>query len=192
VSAYGIQDFQVLGYPGWVRSDSFDVEAKSGEESAAKPEQADFNARLQARLRSLLAERCQLVARRSTKSQLAWVLTVDRGGSKMHPAEPHPAPTIFHPFAFTADAMTMTELSAALSRIIQRVVVDQTELRGAYKVDLRWSRSSETLEVPTATPGPDVPEIPGALREQLGIRLARRDAMVDVLIVEGIQRPSAN
>jgi uncharacterized protein (TIGR03435 family) len=192
MSAYGLQDFQVLGYPAWVGSESFDVEAKSGEDSTAKREQAALKARLQARLRSLLAERCQLVARTNTKSQLAWVLTVDPGGLRMHPAGPDPGPTIFHPFAVTAGAMTMAEFSAALSNIIHGVVADQTGLVGTYKVDLRWSSSPETLEMRKATPGPDVPEIPGALREQLGLRLTKRNAIVDVLIVEGIQRPSAN
>jgi uncharacterized protein (TIGR03435 family) len=192
MSAYGLQDFQVLGYPAWVGSEPFDVEAKSGEDSTAKREPAALKAGLQARLRSLLAERCQLVARTDTKSQLAWVLTVDSGGLKMHPAGPDPAPAIFYPFAVTAGAMTMTEFSAALSNVIHGVVVDQTGLGGAYKVDLRWSPSPETLEMRTATPGPDVPEIHGALREQLGLRLTRRNAIVDVLIVEGIQRPSAN
>jgi uncharacterized protein (TIGR03435 family) len=190
MSAYG-RTFRCSAIP-WVRSDSFDVEAKSGEESTAKTDRANLNARLQARLRSLLAERCQLVARRSTKSQLAWVLAPDRSGSKMHPAEPDPAPTVFHPWALTAGAMTMTELSAALSEIIHGPVVDQTGLHGAYKVDLRWAPSPETLEMRKATLGPDVPEMSGALREQLGLRLTRQDAMVDVLIVEGIQRPSAN
>ncbi len=192
VTAYGLQDFQVIEYPGWVSSDSFDLEAKSGEASAAKADQVAFNAGVQARLRTLLAERCQLVVRRATKSQLAWVLTVDRRGSKMQMAESDPSPTIFHPSSFTAGAMTMPELSTALSRIMQAVVVDQTRLNGAYKIDLRWSRPSETLAMPKATPGPDVPEMPGALRGQLGLSLSRRDAMVDVLIVEGIQKPSAN
>ncbi len=192
VSAYGLQDFQVLGYPNWVRSDSFDVEAKSGEEPAAKADQGGFNARVQTRLRTLLAERCQLVVRRSAKSQLAWVLTVDRRGLKMPSAERDPEPTNFHPSSFTAGAMTMPELSTALSRIMQSVVVDQTGLSGAYKIDLKWSRPSEALAKAAAAPGPDVPDMPGALREQLGLSLTRRDAMVDVLIVEGIQKPSSN
>jgi uncharacterized protein (TIGR03435 family) len=192
MSAYGLRDFQVVGYPGWVASDSFDVEAKSGEESTVNPENASRNARLQARLRSLLIERCQLTARPGTQTQMAWVLTVDRSGSKMYPAEPNPASAIFRPFALSAGAMTMTEFSAALSNIIHGVVVDQTELQGAYKIDLHWSRSTEPNETPGASASLDASQVPDALREQLGLVLTRRKAAVDILIVERIQRPSAN
>jgi uncharacterized protein (TIGR03435 family) len=191
LSAYGLKEFQVVGYPDWVASDRFDIEAKSGEAAPAQSQTAASYAKLQARLQALLAERCKLFVRPATRSQVGWALTVDRRGPKMTAAEPGPK-WVQYPFAFKADGITMAAFSAVLSNVVRGVVVDQTRLPGAYKVDFKWPRPTQTPETPSAFHGPDVHGIAVALREQLGLVLTREKVPVRILIVERIRKPSAN
>jgi uncharacterized protein (TIGR03435 family) len=191
-SAYGVADYQVLGAPGWVTSEYFDLSARSGDDPSVQPDVATAKQRLEGRLQALLAERCQLVVRRSTQKQPAWILTVDHGGSKLRPAMSDPDPTVYHIDSIHSGAITVARLSGILSTFLNGVVVDKTNMPGDYQLDLRWSRSSVPVNASTATPGTDLPELPGALRQQLGLVLTRQEAPIEVLIVERIQKPSAN
>ena len=63
-------------------------------------------------------------------------------------------------------------------------VVDDTGLTGTFDVSLHWSGEP--------TPSDDAPVLSTAIREQLGLRLERRQVRVEVLVVDHIERPSAN
>jgi uncharacterized protein (TIGR03435 family) len=80
VQAYGLQDFQLTGGPGWLTSDRFDIEATPG--AGISPTQAQTQEMLQ----SLLEERFQLKVRRETKNLPAYNLVVAKGGLKMKPS----------------------------------------------------------------------------------------------------------
>ncbi|MCU1337323.1 MAG: peptidase BlaR1 [Bryobacterales bacterium] len=193
MTAYGVQEFQVVGYPTWVGSDRFDVEAKSGEPPPAKPLLPQSNPTLSASLRSLLADRCNLVVQRTTKTQDALVLKVAPHGTKMRVVEPDPGKYIRRPFSLHAEGMTMPELARNLSIIVRAPVTDQTGLTGAYGIDFRYSESPEMMAGRTMAPQPsDLPDVFRALIEQLGLVLVKQKAPIEVLVVKEIQRPSAN
>ena len=61
-------------------------------------------------------------------------------------------------------------------------MVDKTALSGLYAVSLRYAIANTD----------DVPDITTALREQLGLMLQSVDAPTDVLVIDHIERPSAN
>lgn len=63
-------------------------------------------------------------------------------------------------------------------------VVDETGLSGTYDFNLQWS--------PDAAPGGDLPALPTALQEQLGLRLERRRIMAEFFVVDRFERPTAN
>ena len=106
----------------------------------------------------------------------------------------------------SSNRQTMDGLAAQLSNSFDRLVIDQTGLKGKYDLKLRYDPSSmpggrtgskEALD-PTpsggdpanrTSPGPDNPPgIFNALQEQLGLRLESRKGPVDVLVIDHVQK----
>ena len=80
--------------------------------------------------------------------------------------------------------MSMTDLARILSRYTRQYPVrDLTGLNDEYKINLSFTTRPDSLQYPT---------LEGALQGQLGLvlRLTKGDA--DVLIVDSIERPTAN
>ena len=93
----------------------------------------------------------------------------------------------------------MTALATALSRtyvsLLGRNVIDATGLTGPYDVHLKWARDSLSAPAgPNATPLSDAtgPSIFTALQEQLGLKLESTKGPVEVLVIDHVERPSAN
>ena len=81
--------------------------------------------------------------------------------------------------------MSMKDLTVTLTGASGRPVFDKTGLAGNYEVDLKWTPA---LGADTS----DTVSIFTALQEQLGLKLESATAPLDVLIVDRVQRPSAN
>ena len=90
--AYDVRDFQVSGGPGWIATQRFDVLARP--EGAPVDGQADFakmnddqrktmRVQIGERLRTLLADRFQLVVHREVKEQPIYALVLAKNGSKL-------------------------------------------------------------------------------------------------------------
>jgi uncharacterized protein (TIGR03435 family) len=78
----------------------------------------------------------------------------------------------------------MSEFAWALSRTQatgDRVVVDQTALKGTYDFELKWVRE-----------GAEGPSIFEALPEQLGLKLDSKKAPVELVVIEHVERPTEN
>ena len=102
----------------------------------------------------------------------------------------------------------MPMLVGALSMVTHRVVVDRTGLSGRYDFTLNWIPDETQLR----QGGPEGPEGPGggaqapggpppessgpdlftAIQEQLGLKLKPQKAPVDVLVIQHMEKPSAN
>lgn len=99
---------------------------------------------------------------------------------------------------------TTSFLADVLTQQLGRPVVDDTGLKGRYDLTLRWTPAeNQKLLLMRATGGnpgigkvatvePSGPSIYTAVREQLGLKLKAEKAPVDVLVIERINRPSAN
>ena len=70
----------------------------------------------------------------------------------------------------------------------ERQVVDQTGLTAAYDFDLIWTPAED----PAGEDAAARPSLFTAVEEQLGLRLVATRALVDALVVEHIERPTAN
>ena len=80
---------------------------------------------------------------------------------------------------------TMAWLARRLARDLKQQVVDATELKGEYDIDLRW--------VSSATVDPAGPDLIEAVRTQLGIRLTSRKGPIDIVVVDHAERvPTGN
>jgi uncharacterized protein (TIGR03435 family) len=214
--AYGrpqqpLADFQVVGGPDWASSDHFDVAATvegSQDSSGPAPE-------MLTRLRSLLADRFGLVAHRETRTLPVYALRLDRSDRKLGrelrlsgldcgarqnsgdvPAgDPPPCGAMLAPGLLASGGMTMEQFATALSRFVNRVVVDQTRLKGYYEAQLEFTPDRVGgLELPPdfQPPPTDAPSLFTALREQLGLRLVSTRGPVSVLVIDRIDHPAAN
>ena len=81
LNAFDVRHYQLVGAPDWVKSEEYDVEAKS--DAWAGVERSERSAFQKAMLRSLLAERCQFKAHEEERETALYELVVDKGGLKM-------------------------------------------------------------------------------------------------------------
>jgi bla regulator protein blaR1 len=71
-----------------------------------------------------------------------------------------------------------------------RAVVDQTGLKGTYDFTLTWSESLASGAGQES--GTDAPSLFTAVQEQLGLKLVPTKAPVEVIVIDHIEKPSAN
>lgn len=97
----------------------------------------------------------------------------------------------------TAGAVSMSQLALMLSQFTQRIVVDRTGLKGNFDVDLTFTPE----RIPSGPPPPGVqlppidpngPSIFTAVQEQLGLKLASERGPVEVLVIDHVERPTAD
>jgi uncharacterized protein (TIGR03435 family) len=203
--AYGVQDSQVSGGPGWINTEKFDILAKPAE--GTKPP-------LLPMLQSLLEDRFKLVIRRSTKSVAVYELKMaraDRLGPGLHELEAGTCPTGPRPVGGPAAApcggflsarnqltgrrVTMTALTSPLSTILQRPVLDKTGRGGQFDLELYWTPDE------TVAGRGDLMPVPGdasptsiftAIQEQLGLRLESARGSVEIVEIVGAEKPGEN
>lgn len=196
-NAYDMREFQVQGAPGWVRSESYDIEAKLDKATADEIQKMNPPQGGPARrqlLQSLLADRFQLKVHRETKDGSVYELVVAKSGSKLHP-EKMANGAGWGPGMIDTKGMTVANLAQMLSGVLDRPVVDKTGLAGPYSFTLKWAPDHSQAPSPggSASSTEDSgPSLPTALEEQLGLKLESAKGPVESLVIDHIERPSAN
>ena len=125
-----------------------------------------------------------------------YVLLVGKGGPKFK--ESAPDATMSAQIGvngrnqnITASNTSTDELAKMIQNVfhVDRPVVDRTELGGAYDFKIE-----ATPESRTTGDEPDLKNISifTAVQQQLGLKLESRKAMVEVLVVDHVEKPSAN
>lgn len=197
-SAYDIiMESQVSGMPGWAESDPYDVDVKVDAQTAESWKDMPYKEREkqeQPMLQALLADRCHFRAHQETKELPVYDLVIDKGGLKMKEA-----PLNEQGFygrsggssgsTFTAHATSVQSLAMSLSGDVSRIIVDKTGL-GEKKFDfeLKWSPDEQRAADPVNA-GPSLFTV---LEEQLGLKLVPDKGPVEVLVIDHMERPSAN
>jgi uncharacterized protein (TIGR03435 family) len=203
--AYHLQPFQVSGGPAWVRSEYFDVNTEATE----NPSQD----RLLLMLQALLAERFSLKMHFETKRQPVYVLAAGKTGKRPPTglqvttegscvrvdSAGQPGPTACGSLGMgmnhlEALEVSMTRFAEALTRVLDRKVIDRTGRTEEFNVSLQWlpeehqaAPSGDAIALP-----PDTPAIFTAVQEQLGLRLEPSKALIDLLVIDYAERPSEN
>ena len=209
-TGYSLRDFQITGGPGWIANDRFDIEAKSEAMAAApKPQsmtdeqRTEFERQFKERLRSLLAERFQLVAHTETKEMPIYALVQAKGGSKPQPAKEveggNRGMRMQHG-VLTGTSAPVDMLAKAMSDSVGRPVVDKTGLSGKFDWKLEWTPDAGQLQpkapgqTQEAAPAPDLsgPSLFTALQEQLGLKLESQKGPAPILVIDKVEKPSAN
>jgi len=184
--AYGVQDRQFSGansgIVGLLTSERYDIVAKS---AGLAPE-----SQLKRMLQTLLAERFQLAFHQQTKEAQVFALLADKNGPKFHESQGEGESSqqaksrLSRQWKWTS----MTQFAESLSDAMQAPVLDQTGLAAKYDFALDL-----TPYMPSTDERPDIASMMvTAIREQLGLKLESRRAPVNVMIVDRLEKPSAN
>lgn len=203
--AYDVMPFQCLGGPAWFESDRYDIEAKPDSTTEEQLQTIGMKQRMQVYQRmqqALFADRLKLKVHYETRQMTIFALVVAKGGLKMHEAKPGDSYAnglkggngkAFGGGAFmvgngkmTAQGMSMDALAGQLAATTSHIVENKTGLTGVYDFTLRYEASDP--------PPPDstAPSIYTALEEQLGLKLESSKGPVQVLVIDYVERPSAN
>jgi uncharacterized protein (TIGR03435 family) len=212
IVAYDIPRYRFSG-PDWLRSTRFNISAKIPEGTTKE----QFRSMQQ----SLLVERFKLTLHHENKEMQMYDLVVGKNGPKITqspenppPADPDapspppgppkldkdgfPIPPIVGRQWRTAMAgrrmvqpfydATMDRFAAYLANSIGRPVNDATGLKGKYDFNLKWVL--DWGGPPTDDSSPTIFE---ALQQQLGMKLESKKGMVDVLVVDHVEKtPTEN
>lgn len=194
LGAYGLHmEDQVSGIPGWAKSETYDITAKVDAETAERWKHLSWKERWaeeQAMARSMLEERCQFKAHEETKELPVYELVIAKGGLKMKEAAPSKdASESMFSGRLVAKAQQVDAIVSGFTNLAGRLIVDKTGL-GEKKFDfeLKWTSDDR----PVADGAADAPPLFVALEEQLGLKLVPAKGPVTVVVVERMERPSAN
>jgi uncharacterized protein (TIGR03435 family) len=93
----------------------------------------------------------------------------------------------------------MAEFVRMLAMLMGRPIIDQTGFTGQLDVHLSFTPDESTQGLPGARPGamseasdPNKPNIFAAMQEQMGLKLTSSKGPVEVLVIDRVERPTAN
>lgn len=199
---------QIIGGPNWLQTDRFDIDAKP--EGAGVPPIEQMKIMVQ----SLLEDRFHLKAHRDTRDLPVYDLVLTARGPKLSEDQTPPDPRQgFISFASPGQKLgalprgamrmitgpsstTLIGAAVAVSKIMtllqsssDRVIVDKTGFSGLIDVHLEFSQ-----ELATAAPGTDPSPLPSLFTaiQELGLKLDSAKAPLEVIVIDSVQKPSAN
>jgi uncharacterized protein (TIGR03435 family) len=193
--AYDLNPRTISGGPGWMNTQQFTIEAVTpGDVRPVRLEQMRM-------LRALLVERFGLKFHRQEKEFAIYALSVAKGGPKLQaaakPDDPPQLVGVVYPgkIEVPAKSVTMDDFVAMLQRAtLDRPTVNRTGLTGKYDFDLYWAPDETQYggQVPVAAADAPSPPLFTAMQEQLGLKLEAARGMVSAMVVDEVERPSAN
>ena len=186
--AYNLKNYQVSFAPSISRPDVYyDIFAKA--EGDALPTEGDFRQMLQA----LLKDRFNLRVHREMQEMPVYALVVGKNGPKFKESAPDAIPSGYggvngrNQYRKVTKG-TMEDLADGLQVYAGRPVVDRTGLTGTYDYrmeatpEFRINNNPELSDISVFT----------AVQEQLGLKLEPEKAPIEILVVDHIEKPSAN
>ena len=200
-------DNQFEGGPDWIRTDRWDFEAVA----TITPTRAQFNEML----RNMLTDRFKVRVRREQRQLPIFALLPAREDRRLGPKltsvkvdcaaykeafnklqssrpprepgaplQPQTCDTLLvanQGYRLAGRAVELSEFARTLTPYFDAPVMDRTGLPGQYDFELTFVRDPQATDgVPLAT----------ALREQLGLRVERQQAPMDVVVIESAERPT--
>lgn len=193
--AYDIEDYQLLGDPAWVKTERYSIEAKT--DSASDKPATDDQLRLM--VQALLASRFGLKIQRETRDLPVYALVVGKNGPKLPAAKDATLCDGHGCFgigkgSFSAKGATMPWTAKVLNRILDRPVLDRTQLSGNFDFTLHFdpSTASSPMMAAVSTEDSSQGSIFTAIQEQIGLKLDPRREPVEVLVIDHVERPSGN
>jgi uncharacterized protein (TIGR03435 family) len=197
LKGFHAKEFQVTGGPGWLETERYDVVAKTENTSIGDND-------LWLLLQPLLAERFKLRFHRETKQLPVYSLTVAKGGPKLKPHVGDDEPNMSGrtgsgKASFVGTKISMARLADMLGEHTDRIVLDNTGLKGFYDFKLDWARedSHEPASISMLSSlqeglGLTGPSLFTAVQEQLGLKLEPAKGPVEIIAIDSAEKASAN
>jgi uncharacterized protein (TIGR03435 family) len=198
--AYDLHPQQITGGPAWIETEKYDISAKPDTDGIPNGRQ------LKMMVQKLVAERFELKFHLDKKELSVYGISVAKTGQKLtkNDSNPNGLPGFGGggPRGMFVRNSTIEEFAHVLqSNVLERPVVDQTGL-GKQRWDfiLKWTPDASQMAAAGVPPGAQPPaadadappDIYAAMQQQLGLKLESTKAPVDVLVIDKVEKPSAN
>jgi len=182
--AYNLEEFQLSGGPSWaangsiLSSDLFEIQA------TATPGQTPTSEQFRLMLQALLADRFHLQIHQVSKQVPAYNLLVNKGGPTLK--ETAGGETAMDQnrvnrvgWRIIATNVTIQDAIGLLSLYAHRPILDKTGLTRHYDFKVKWLLDPTIADAADS----DLPSLPVALQEQLGLKLESTTAPSNDTIV---------
>jgi bla regulator protein blaR1 len=221
-NAYGVEPFQISGGPAWINSTHYDIEAKAEGNPNRSQMRLMMQALLEDRFKlKLHHETKELPVYELTAAKGGVKLQEPKQGSCISPdpsgpplppvpGQPIPCGRVLMMMSPSVVQMhggrvSMTELVRVLSNVLGRTVVDKTGFTATFDVHLEFAPDESVGGVPGPPPGPaaandstrpvPAPDLHGSIFaavQEIGLKLKSAKGPVDELIIDSLEKPSAN
>jgi uncharacterized protein (TIGR03435 family) len=188
--AYDVFAFQIVGAPSWLDRERFDIQAIPPSTASAQQDVL---------LQRLLEERFALRLRREKRDGDIYALVIAQADGRLGPnlrpftgdctpaGGQSPCRMRNGPNFTDAVGIPFSRLVGQVIGNVNRIVVDKTGLTGRFDFSYKWAN-----DLPATDAADGRVSFMTALEEQLGLRLERTTAPVDVLVIESVERPAPN
>jgi uncharacterized protein (TIGR03435 family) len=199
--AYGVHLRQIVGGPDWLDKDRFDITGEPDHEGIPN----DLQARTM--IQKLMADRFKLSFHLDKKELSVYALSAGKNGPKIFRSENGgPLPDLSYGptsggILMRVSNATMADFSHSIqATVLDRPVVDHTGLPGRFDFRLTWAPDESQFgghfpggrsDDQTSTENP-LPSLFTAIQEQIGLKLEPTKAPVEVMVIDHVEKPSAN
>ena len=196
--AYNLHSTQVVGGPDWIKTDRFDMDILPDHEGLPSIDQA------RGIVRKILADRFALKFHDDSKELSVYVLSVAKTGPKFTKSgsDPSSPPGLGGPPGnMRVRNASMAEFAQVMQgNVLDRPVLDQTGLKDRYDFAFKWTPDESQYggRIPPqntadgAANADPPPPLFTAIQEQIGLKLDAVKAPAKVMVIESVQKPSAN
>ena len=200
-------DDQIKGFPVWMMTERYDINARIAEEDRAEWQNPALQkVMLQAMMRALLEDRCKMVVHREVKEAAVYSLVVGKNGPKFKPTNPdvaHPGgealpwggTVVFSNSGVSLYGTSMASLASILSQMLNmhRPILDKTGLTGRYDIVLKNPEMGAPPVAQQSGPSASDPSDSFSwVSESTGLKLESTKAPAETLVIDHIERPSEN
>lgn len=213
--AYAYPEVPIKGGPPWLHSAFYEINAQAEGNPSVKTMMGPM-------MQVLLEDRFHLKVRREATEGPVYFLTVARGGPKLHaftegsctPYSPYQSTTLEAGRQYCRNQMsavnaslevqggTLDVFSGMLEILLERPVINKTGITGRFDFRIEFSREGTKLAgVPLIQPNGSISgasdpagrsSIFSVLQEQLGFKLEPGKGPVEALVIDHVERPTAN
>jgi uncharacterized protein (TIGR03435 family) len=194
--AYSVHPLQVMDGPEWLKTEKFDVVVQPS--LPGRPSSAQMRSIIQ----KLLADRFKLAFHHAQSELPVYRIVTAKGGPKLIPATKEEQGNNTAAIGITPGAMkvvnaTLIEFASLMQRYVRldRPIVDHTRIAGKYDFKLNWTPDFSQFDGNPSEPArndDNAPSLYTAIQEQLGLKLEAAKEPADVLVIDHVERPSAN
>jgi uncharacterized protein (TIGR03435 family) len=194
--AYGLHEKQIVDGPSSLLGTHFDIDGL--------PDIVGHPNLKQSRLmfQKLLLSRFKLAFHNESRELPAYAIQIAKGGPKLVLTTRKPGDGTNFSYncqvVLTVRNASVADIAKGMQEVfMDRPVVDQTGLHDRYDFDLKWTPDESQSYCPSdparSRDDPNAPpDLYTAIHEQLGLKLIRTKAPIQVMVIDHVETPSEN